>query len=88
MGQPDNLCLIAEDLGNRRLADVLKANESWDPSAGTVIVAEGLVMYLSLEAVRDLFRQCAAVAGAGSRIPFPISLPARTVRLTPVDGPV
>ncbi|UCF94758.1 MAG: class I SAM-dependent methyltransferase [Desulfobacterales bacterium] len=70
MGQRDNLCLIAEDLGKRKLADVLKANELWDESARTVILAEGLVMYLPPEAVRDLFCQCAAVSGAGSRAAF------------------
>ena len=70
MGQRDNLCLIAEDLGKRKLVDVLKTNESWDQSARTVIVAEGLVMYLPPEAVRDLFCQCAVIAGVGSRIAF------------------
>jgi methyltransferase (TIGR00027 family) len=70
MGQRDNLCLIVEDLGKRKLADVLKTNESWDQSARTVIVAEGLVMYLPPDAVRDLFCQCAVVAGVGSRIAF------------------
>ena len=70
MGQRDNLYLIAEDLGKRKLVDVLKDNESWDQSAQTVIIAEGLVMYLPPEAVRDLFRQCAVVTGAGSRIAF------------------
>ena len=70
MGKRDNLCLIAEDLGKRKLADVLKINDSWDHPARTVIVAEGLVMYLSPEAVRDLFCQCAVIAGVGSRIAF------------------
>jgi methyltransferase (TIGR00027 family) len=70
MGQRDNLCLIAEDLGKRELVDVLKTNNSWDQSARTVIVAEGLVMYLPPEAVLDLFCQCAVVSGVGSRIAF------------------
>ena len=70
MGQRENLCLIAEDLGKRKLEDVLKTNASWDQSAQTVIVAEGLVMYLLPEAVGELFCQCAAVAGVGSRIAF------------------
>jgi methyltransferase (TIGR00027 family) len=70
MGWRDNLHLVAEDLGERRLSEVLNAEESWDPSARTVIVAEGLVMYLAPEAVRHLFRQCAAISGAGSRIAF------------------
>ena len=68
MGKRDNLHLIAEDLGQRQLGDVLKAE--WDPTAPTVIAAEGLLMYLPPEAVRTLFDQCAAVTGAGSRIAF------------------
>jgi methyltransferase (TIGR00027 family) len=70
MGRRNNLYLIAEDLGKRKMGDVLKRNASWDPNARAVIVAEGLVMYLSPEAVRDLFCQCAAIAGIGSRIVF------------------
>ena len=70
MGRRKNLCLIAEDLGKRELVDVLKTNNSWDQSARTVIVAEGLVMYLPHEAVLDLFCQCAVVSGVGSRIAF------------------
>ena len=70
MGQRKNLCLIAEDLGKRKLVDVLKTNESWVQSARTVIVAEGLLMYLSPEAVWDLFCQCAEITGVGSRIAF------------------
>jgi methyltransferase (TIGR00027 family) len=70
MGEPKNLSLIAEDLGKRELVDVLKANNSWDQGVRTVIVAEGLVMYLPPQAVRDLFCQCAVVVGVGSRIAF------------------
>ncbi len=70
MGQRENLYLIRGDLGKRQLVDVLKANESWDQTAQTVIVAEGLLMYLPPEAVRDLLGQCAAVTGTGSRIAF------------------
>lgn len=70
MGKRDNLYLIAEDLGKRKLVDVLESNESWDQTAQTVIVAEGLLMYLPTEAVTELFRQCNAIAGAGSRVAF------------------
>ncbi len=70
MGQRDNLCLIAEDHSKRKLADVIKTNESWDQSARTVIIAEGLVMYLPPEAVRDLFCQSAVITDVGSRIAF------------------
>ena len=70
MGQRGNLRLIAEDLGKRRLVDVLEDNDCWDQCSQTVIVAEGLVQYLPAEAVRDIFSQCASVAGVGSRIAF------------------
>ena len=70
MGQRSNLCLIAKDLGKQKLVDVMEANESWDHSATTVIIAEGLVQYLPAEAVRELFTQCALIAGLGSRIAF------------------
>jgi len=70
MGRRDNLCLIAEDLGKHKLSDVLKTNELWDQSARTVIIAEGIVMYLPPEAVRDLFCQSAVITGVGSRIAF------------------
>jgi methyltransferase (TIGR00027 family) len=70
MEQRDNLFLIAEDLGKRKLVDVLKTNEHWNRSAQSVIIAEGLLMYLPPEAVRDLFLQCAEIVGTGSRIAF------------------
>lgn len=70
MGKRSNLCLIAEDPGKRKLVDVLECNEVWDKCSRTVIVAEGLVQYLTGEAVRNLFSQCALVAGVGSRIAF------------------
>lgn len=70
MGRRENLYLIAEDLGKQKLVDVLDNTERWDPHANSVIIAEGLVMYLDPEAVHNLFCQCAEVAGAGSRIAF------------------
>jgi len=70
MGRQKNFRLIAEDLGKRKLSDVLTTDKSWGQSAPTVIIAEGFVMYLPPEAVRDLFCQCGAVAGGGSRITF------------------
>jgi methyltransferase (TIGR00027 family) len=70
MGPHDNLHLISEDLSKRRLLDVLEADDSWDSKMQTAIVAEGLLMYLPPEAVRDLFNQCTAIAGTGSRIAF------------------
>jgi methyltransferase (TIGR00027 family) len=67
MGQPTNLHLIAEDLGERQLVDVLRADATWNSIAPTVIVAEGLLMYLPPEAVGALVEQCAAVTGGAVR---------------------
>lgn len=67
MGSRANLHLIAADLGERRLTDVLAEVEDWDSTAGTVVIAEGLTQYLMPDAVRDLFAQCHAVSGPGSR---------------------
>ncbi len=70
MGQYDNLHLISEDLSKRKLVDVLTSHKSWDQEAQAVIIAEGLLMYLPSSAVQDLFRQCALISGAGTRIAF------------------
>ena len=70
MGQRDNLYLLSEDLGKRKLVDVFKTNKYWNQTARTIIVAEGLVMYLSPKAVQDLFCQCAVITGMSSRIAF------------------
>ncbi len=66
----NNLHLIQADLGDQRLEDVLAAIETWDSSAQSVVIAEGLTQYLAPAAVRDLFVQCGSVTGAGSRIAF------------------
>jgi methyltransferase (TIGR00027 family) len=70
MGCPDNLYLLAEDLGDKQLVDVLSEHRLWDANLRTVILAEGLVMYLLPEAVFKLFCQCAELVGHGSRITF------------------
>jgi methyltransferase (TIGR00027 family) len=66
----NNLHLIAEDLGSRRLVDVVNQNPNWDSTRKTVVIAEGLTQYLAPEAVRDLFLQCHDAVGDESRIAF------------------
>jgi methyltransferase (TIGR00027 family) len=70
MGQRENLHLIQADLGKLKLIDVLNTIDSWNPAEKTVILAEGLLMYLPKDAVRDLFVQCNTITGTGSRIAF------------------
>ncbi len=70
MGRRANLHLLAENLAERKLVDVLQANATWDATAPTVIVAEGLLMYLTPEDVGTLLEQGAAVTGTGSHMVF------------------
>jgi methyltransferase (TIGR00027 family) len=70
MGMRGNLHLIAADLAEQRMAEILTAQKAWDKTAQTVVLAEGLLMYLPDTAVRDLFVQCTAMTGAESRIVF------------------
>ena len=70
MGARGNLFLIAKDLGKHDLIDVLTGSPNWDRNAQSIIIAEGLVMYLAPESVKSLFEQCGASAGMGSHIAF------------------
>lgn len=70
MGNRNNLHLVSDDLGQRGLSDVLEAHEKWDKEAPTVIIAEGLLMYLPPDAVSELFLQAAAMTGPSTRIIF------------------
>lgn len=70
MGPRSNLHLIPADLGQRNLVDVMTDQEHWDAASQSVIIAEGLLMYLPPEAVPELFCRCASICGARSRIAF------------------
>ena len=70
MGERKNLHLLAEDLAEKKLADILNGTREWHAGRKSVIIAEGLLMYLSEDAVKGLFRQCAAVTGPESRMVF------------------
>ncbi len=70
LGKPSNLQLLAADLGERPLTEVLESSECWDTRAPSVILAEALLMYLRPSAARRLFERCAAAAGKGSRMCF------------------
>jgi len=70
MGRNNNHHLLAEDLGQRKLVDVLSSHPVWKQHEQTVITAEGLLMYLPPAAVSELFHQTAELVGAGSRVAF------------------
>lgn len=70
LGAPDNLHLVAEDLAQKRLADVLAALPAWRRDARSAVVAEGLLMYLPANAVRELFGQVATSTAPQSCVVF------------------
>lgn len=67
MGQPDNMKMIAADLSQQSLQQVLADDKTWDPNAVSIIVAEGLLMYLKPNDVLNLFKRTAASVGRESR---------------------
>ena len=70
LGQPDNMSLLAADLAETGLASVLSHWEGWDDSSMSVVVAEGLLYYLTPDAVIELFAELASTMAAGSRVAF------------------
>ena len=70
MGRPDNMTMVSADLGATPLPDVLARVDAWTADDRTIVVAEGLLYYLTGADVVDLFREAAACTGGGSRIAF------------------
>jgi methyltransferase (TIGR00027 family) len=58
----DDICFIAADLAQEELGRLLAAHSNFRADASTLFVAEGLLMYMPLDAVRALFEQMTAVA--------------------------
>ncbi len=74
-GQPANMIQIAADLGERALSKVLSEDGRWQTSLPSVLVAEGLLQYLSDDEVRGLLRDAAACTSTGSRFAFTHAIP-------------
>jgi methyltransferase (TIGR00027 family) len=64
----DNLCPLSADLARRSLAEVLPS--TWRCDLPSVVVAEGLLMYLDLAAVRRFFADIRRITAVGSRVVF------------------
>jgi methyltransferase (TIGR00027 family) len=64
-----NLHVVAADLAARSLDDVLRETP-WRADARSVVVAEGLLMYLRASEVTDFFAAVRRCAGDGSRLAF------------------
>ncbi len=74
-GRPENLTLIAADLGEQPLSKVLAEEGQWDASQPSVVTAEGLFLYLTDEDVHNLMRETAAAVPPGSRLVFSHMIP-------------
>jgi methyltransferase (TIGR00027 family) len=65
-----NLRLIAADLATTTLAKALARAPGWDVSARTIVVAEGVFMYLLRADVERFFTAVSELTGPGSRVAF------------------
>jgi methyltransferase (TIGR00027 family) len=67
-----NLRLLAADLSETTLVEALAQLEqpAWDPEARTIVVAEGVLMYLAREDVERFFAALHGLTGPGSRVAF------------------
>ncbi len=72
-----NLRLVELDLGKAGLSDVALAQPGWRPEADTLLIAEGLTMYLQPGEVDALFAFLREHAGPGSRLAFTFMEPQR-----------
>ena len=68
--QPNNLHLIPIDYTVSNLQDSLVSNSQFKIDALTLIIAEGLLMYLQQAHVDELFQTVRSICGAGSPIVF------------------
>ena len=65
-----NLQLLPVDLARRSLAEVIASLPEYSHTADTLLIAEGLTMYLREEEIDELFAFLWDHAGAGSRFAF------------------
>jgi len=76
-----NLHLVELDLARRTLEEALLAAPGYDATADTLLVAEGLTMYLQPSAMDGIFSFLRAHTGAGSRFAFTFMEPLPDGRL-------
>jgi methyltransferase (TIGR00027 family) len=70
-----NLRLVELDLGRTTLEEALLGAPGYRPEAGTLLIAEGLTMYLTAAAMDGIFAFLREHAGPGSRFAFTFMQP-------------
>lgn len=76
----ENLQLLPADLSRKSLADVIASLPEYQAEKATLLIAEGLTMYLSAGDIDALFGFLRDAAGPGSRIAFTFVEPDRRGR--------
>lgn len=71
-----NLCFIPVDFTTQRLEDVLRDSPLVIPELPTVVIVEGVLMYLSAAQVKHLFTSMPSFLHAGQRVVFTAARPA------------
>ena len=69
-GKPENMTLLAADLNETPLSVFMQSTERWDKNAQSVVIAEGLLIYLKADVVLEVFREIAVCTGPGTRVAF------------------
>jgi len=69
-GPPDNLSLIAADLNEISLSELMRSTGNWDCKALAAVVAEGLFLYLEEEVVQEIFEEVSSCTGLHTRFVF------------------
>jgi len=75
VGQLENMIQIAADLGEKNLSKVLLEDGRWDPTHLSVVVAEGLLQYLTDGEAHDLLRETATCTALATRIVLTHAIP-------------
>ena len=70
IGARENLHLAAADLAVVPLSAAMRRSPGWDPEVRTIMVAEGLLMYLDDAQIRGLFEELGACTGPDSLVAF------------------
>ena len=63
-----NFKLLGVDLNTTRLEEVLSSCETWQSDAVSVVIAEGVLMYLNESAVSTFLTSVHSLTSAGSRL--------------------
>ncbi len=66
----NNHTVIGADLGRERISEVLRDVANWDTDEASIVVAEGVLMYLDSDEVRTFLHEIKTVSGNRCRLVF------------------